>query len=198
MAVGDVYRVAIEQKYNVTQDIVNVLHFRADTSIGTKAEEMEALADAVAGWWKGAYFGTVSSLVKLVGVKVRDVADPMAGFDLAENWDGTAAGDALMPQAAMEVLWRGPNFLRRARGRTWFSGFTEGAQVAGVWGTAHISAMQPILNDLLFINDVSFGGVFAFELGVWSRTYNEFNPSTQATIVVPVRNQQRRSIGFGS
>lgn len=116
-----------------------------------------------------------------------------------------SAGDLLPPQAAWVVKWSTGLAGRSYRGRTYFSGLSEGLQASGVWTSANVTFMDTNLTAFLARYRKTAGVNGDWGLVVISRVNNgvvrptpigtEITGFTSRTIVY---TQRRRTVGVGS
>lgn len=143
MATSDTYRLSARSQRNDSgDDVVNVWHFRQDTTLvfDTAGE------DLVAAWQnyvQTLYLGLLSTAYTLDLLEVRQVTGGSEIYQLVVSEAGTRGTDAtvLPAQASCVVNW-GTGFAgRRFRGRTFMPPASEGDIIDGKYESTYLAGV---------------------------------------------------------
>lgn len=197
MAVNDIYRLAIEGKIG-SDDMVNVLHYRVTTSIGPGSNEAESLAKAFEDECLGEYLDCISSVYTVNTIKVRGVTTPTFGIDYTVTGSGTRNAEVAPTQTCALINWRTSNFGRSYRGKTYLPGLAEPDVAQGSITQTLKDLIDAWIALALTLNDITFGGIYAFQLGVYSRELGVITDVTTHQISQFAATQRRRKPGVGS
>lgn len=198
MAVGDIYRVAVEGRM-FANDVVNVLHWRTNLSVGTVESEVAALGVAMENDFLPTYLGMIVPAYNCERIAVRGVTNPLLGVDVFPlDAVGERPGDPEASQIAGLLNLRTGNIGRRFYGKIYLPGVPDADVVNGVISGDYSSDAVAALTDFMHISAVTGGGSFGFDLIVYSRTFASFALVTTGFVSASPGTQRRRKIGRGS
>lgn len=198
MAVGDIYRVAIEGKM-FANDVVNVVHWRTNTSVGTVESEVAALGVAMEEDFLPDYLGLIVPAYNVERIAVRGVTNPTLGVDVFPvGAVGLRPGDPEASQVAGLLNLRTGQIGRRFYGKIYLPGIPDADVINGVISADYSLDTQGALANWLNISAVTGGGSFGFNLIVYSRTYLTASVVTTGFVSASPGTQRRRKIGRGS
>jgi len=214
---NDVFMVRLDFHDMPGNRAMNVLHYRLDSVsvpggglwAGAQTYEVapllaEAVYDLLSVEWKKfasnfVNFRTCSAQNISPLPKSRQYThDPGAGVE------GEVQDEALPLQDAVTILKRGPGASRQNMGRVFVVGFPESAQSAGIINQATVNLMEPFINRLGEIVEVTLNGdTLNFYPVLWS----EDPGPPLVTTVIPIletalsnnimKTQRRRRPGKG-
>ncbi len=141
MPVGDIIETAMVH-YNLSQNELNVLHFRLTSIVGTELTAQQK-ADAISTAWGGTIQPLLSTVVGYRGLKYRVLAPTATAviISTAGAVTGTRAGDSLPSQVSAVISLRSSLAPPRVRGRLYAPTPVEGdndanGQPTGAYQTA--------------------------------------------------------------
>lgn len=196
---GDIIRVAARQRFDATDDIVNVLHFAIEgvPTPNTDASVMQDIAELISE----AYALIASKITtRVVAVDLTfyniDTDSPMG----QRTWDpaytgGTGSGESMPSHDSCLVLLQ--TAVKRTQGRIYLPPFTEAQQSGGEWVTGVYTAVDAFLSVLI---GPWSGGTFTGEYmyGVHKRSSGATAFPNSGRISTLVAVQTRRKLGRGS
>lgn len=197
MAVNDIYRLALEGKVGA-DDNVNVLHYRVTTSIGPGSNEAESLAKAFEAECLTEYLACLSSVYAINTIKVRGVTTPTFGIDYTATGNGARDAEVAPTQTSALINWRTTNFGRSFRGKTYLPALAEPDVAQGSITPTLVGLIGAWVTEALTLNDITFGGIYAFQLGIYSRTLGVITDVTTHQVSQFAATQRRRKPGVGS
>lgn len=198
MAIGDIYRVAIEGKM-YSNDVVNVIHYQTAVSVGTVASEVEALGVAMENDFLPDYLDLIVPAYNVERIAVRGVTNPTLGVDVFPvGAVGLRPGDPEASQVAGLLNLRTGLIGRRYYGKMYLPGIPDADVINGVISPDYSSDATGHLAEWLNISAVTAGGSFGFHLVVYSRTYLSVAEVTTGFVSASPGTQRRRKIGRGS
>jgi len=198
MAIGDIFRLAVEGRGPQDQQLVNTLYFKQETAtiFDTPSEDLaEAFdADCVQSGLFTALFHVNNSIVKL---SVRGITDPEVGFDYEYPTPvpGDGTGDMLPPSQSCVVTWN-TGFIGRAnRGRNYIWPTSEANQSQGYFGQGYLTGVGAYADAVRLMGDGI--ATASWQQVVWSSVNNSAKDVISATPKALVNNQIRRKAGVG-
>lgn len=197
MAVGDIYRVAIEGIAPDSQAFANVLHYRHEvTDFGDEQATMEALAGRIADVvLADCYLGMISTSAQVTRIVVTNYAEPKQGAELVGPWSGEATGSPAPGQNSALFLFKTGILGRRYQGRMFAPALTESVYTGSALDSGYLAFAGIWLANCVQLTTL---GVTVWQQCVYSPTFDLKTPVIAVSIVPYVRTQRRRSFGFGS
>lgn len=197
VSAGDVLRCTCRCSFDITEDIINVLHLEVVTA-PTPNDDASLLADLseLLGTNYTAIQAEQSTSLDAVDITVYNITDdrPIGVTSWATYTGGTSGGEALPPTDALLVLL--DTGVKRRQGRIYFGGFTEAQQNAGIW-VAGVRTDAAVLAYEMTQPQV-LGQLGQYNLIVWSPTDGDAYPITTIRAQPIVAVQKRRKRGRGS
>lgn len=198
MAVGDVYRTAVEGKM-FGWDIVNVLHWVVGASVSTPASEAIGLGMAMEDDFLPQYLAMIVPSYNTERIAVRGVTSPFIGHDqFPLGAVGARPGDPEASQVAGLLNLRTGFIGRRNYGKIYLPGIPDADVINGVIGPDYSGDAIVFLNGIMSITATYGGDAMIFNLIVYSRTFSSFNAVTGGFVSASPGTQRRRKIGRGS
>ncbi|HEY9758832.1 MAG TPA: hypothetical protein V6C97_26930 [Oculatellaceae cyanobacterium] len=198
MAVGDIYRVAIEGSL-YSNDVVNVVHYRTNLSIGTVEAEVDALGEAMVNDFLPSYINMLVPAWSAVRIAVRGVTNPSLGVDkFPVGVVGARPDDPEASQVAGLLNLRTGLIGRRNYGKMYLPAIPQTDVNTGVISPDYSADALVMLGEIMTIGATTGGGSFGFQLIVYSRTYASFGIVTTGFVSASPGTQRRRKIGRGS
>lgn len=196
MAVGQTTIVRLGGKIH-TGDWQVRMHYRTEVSIGPKAAELEALADATEKAWTNPLTGDsaldlMSTGAELGFITLRDRVDNTIGLDrvFTTPYVGVLSGDGLPAETTLMVRKTTSAVGRRAQGRIYFPFGGESNQSSGLWDVGFV---QLVLT--WFVDNIDLVGPFVlnlFKLVVYSEADNIGRPVVSVSGRQLTTSQRRR------
>lgn len=198
MAVGDVYRLAIEGTPNDVDTFANILHYRQTLTQLPGLTSAESLIEAFVADAMPAY---QAIMYEGFAFKACRVAQVTGGAEVAEEaltlfGTGAASGEFLPYQSAAIISWRTGQAGRSKRGRSYLFTPLEGDQVGGNLSAGYISLMDDIVAAWQSITHPT--NLAEFELVVWSATLLSAQVVTAGISRGLIGTQRSRRSGSGS
>lgn len=200
MAVGDIYEVSIVGAQTGSV-IVNTLNYKTVVSIGIKASEMAALAEEILNTVMPSLAALCSNTVNWNAIRVRDVADPLVGFDRLVSVVGAGTSEPMPKQIAGLIVWKTGLIGRRNTGRMYLPGVEEINWTGSAWASAYLAAITAfagVVNHLLIASFPDPADTFEFQQVVYSDTYLISNNVTSFGVSPNPATQRRRKSGVGA
>lgn len=197
MAIGDVYRVAIEGIAPDNQAFANVLHYRHEvTPLVGEVETMEALGERIADTVLAeCYLGMISTSASVTRIVVSNYATPKQGAEVVGPWSGEATGQPAPGQNSALFLFKTGILGRRYQGRMFAPALTESVYTGSALDSGYLAFAGIWEENCIQLTTL---GVTVWQQVVYSPTFDLKTPVTAVSIVPYVRTQRRRSYGFGS
>lgn len=183
-------RVAMEYALSNGDIAVNTFHVRNDVVADFTAAEAALIAASFEGFWEDIR-AEIANNVTLQNINVRD-ASGVTGLSFNHtptNPAGTETTDPLPYQIALvSTIYTALNS-RSGRGRVYLCGFGEVSNTStGFCVSTTVSAIQTAWSNLIGALSVT-----DHEVGVFSRTLNQFNPATSINVNSTWDTQRRRN-----
>jgi len=200
MAIGDIFKLAVVWKtVDERSTFVNTFHYRQETPL-VFDEPGEDLVQAFISEALPAYRAMVTSIAQVVQYSVYGITNPLYIYEESPApVAGLVSGEALPLQNAAIITWRTGLAGRSRRGRTYLPPTGESQQNGGVLLASFLTLMNSFAEDASLLNPLTVNPLIAtWQLGVWSETYQYFNPVTSHIARQTIATQRRRRAGSGS
>ncbi len=206
MAVGDVYRVAVEADI-AGSDYIHVLYYETTVSVGDKASEMVGLGESVREDYIDSLAGEdlrsmTHSSVSFNQIKIRDISDPQIGLDFVDGLplQGSRQGDRLSQQLCMLVLLKTAKIGRSFQGRNSLFVGTQDDLISGSFVQGLRSDVDVLMDSILVIGTAIGNppGLHVFKRVVYSSLLSSSEDIIDTVNFGGPRTQRRRRAGVGS
>lgn len=200
MAVGDLYELSLVG-IQTGSEIVSTFKYRTETAVGSKQDEMLALAEEFLNTGIPSIAAICSDSLAWHTIRVRDIIDPINGIDRSVSASGAVTGDFMPKQVAALILWR-TGFIGRSRqGRLYLPAVTEAQFDGEEWDSgfqASVTGFAGAINLLAISDFPDTGDDFTFQQGVYSTVEANFFPIISFGLQPVPATQRRRRSGVGS
>jgi hypothetical protein len=196
MAQNDVFSLTlVQQGPAFAQEIINVLHYRQTSVIGS--DDGESLANAWLGSAANEWQDVVNVGVVLTSLRVRNITQPLFGVDFAVTppLTGTRLGESFPATSAAVLSLRTGLIGRSRRGRMYLAPGSEADQNAGQISGGYATSLALFADAIKVVADVD-GSSYA--LVVWSELLQVATPVTDILIDQILGTQVRRRPGRGA
>jgi len=194
MAVGDVFKMALELTFTGNDQIVNTFHYRQELPvIGNAAEDL-------GNQWLTDVFPTyqlfLSNRIVLALITIRPVPPALETADITVGVSGLhGAGDIVPLSDSPIVSWRTGLVGRSRRGRVYLPPPQESVQDAGNLSLPYITLIDNWASINLQLLEL---GIPQWQQVVYSPTINISTPITAWIVNNNMGDQRRRRQGVGS
>lgn len=200
MATGDIFKLAVVWKtVDERATFVNTFHFRQENELAVD-EPGKDLVDAFENFALPSYRAMVTSIARIVQYSVYGITDPLYVYeDSPLPAAGLVSGEALPLQTSPIITWRTGLAGRSRRGRTYLPPTGESQQNGGVLLASFLDLMDDFADNVKVLNALAVNPLYStWQLGVWSATYQYFNPVNSHISRQTIVTQRRRRAGQGS
>lgn len=192
MAVGDVYRLAVQLRRETDPfTCVNVFHLRQEAPLilDTPGED---LVDAFRSIVETDYLNLFTNLLTIYRYSVAKAPLFLTEYFVDVVVPGALTGEGLPPRTSAVITWRTADLTRRGRGRTFLPPATEGSSTgSGVTG-GYLADMQDFISKYLTVLPADIITHAGWLPGIWSTADQLFKPIISSTANLRWKSQRDR------
>lgn len=196
MAIGDIFRLAVEGLGPNAQQVVSVYHYRQVTALGQ--DTGSDLCDAWVEDVLPSFVATIADDCLVTRLEARNVNQPTLGFDrlLTPAVPGTLVGEVLPSMSAAVIGFRTGFIGKSFRGRVYVWPTTEAQQNLTQWVPGYLAVLETFAANLDDITLLATGA--NYRQVVYSKKLLAAKDVTSHVIDPIIGTQTRRRPGRGA